>query len=234
MIRYQASAKLRPVAWMLCIIVGLSTLAFPQANIITEVEFDDAWTRALAVSKKKNRQVAAISETKLRGNVVSEDRHFEQFLVPDRLRFVDVIESGNQSVKKEFIEIGKVGYVRQDDGPWVEYDVTAYDRNRNFKPDILPRLVDDLAEKHVSTSTSASTDLDGSVVRLVTRSWKADVNGMLRSGRESIWISAAGVILRTETLLEEEGTSSGRRIKRTQSTWEYDPAQLTIVAPTIK
>lgn len=208
-------------AALICSFVSLALGAFAQAPI-TEEEFDNAWTAALASSEKRNRQVMATAETRSRGNLLSEDGHIEQFIPPDRLRFVDIVSSSGKTVRREFIEIGKAGFERHDYGPWVQYTVTNYSRGRSLKPDILPSP--DLMEASAKCN-SARVTLDGYLVTMISREWKRQ----LRAERESIWISADGLIVRTENLVVDE--VAGPWIKRTVSVWDYAPPAFEIEAP---
>ena len=209
-------------------IVALGSSVFSQAPAISEEKFSEAWRTALAASEKKKRQVTVVSETKNDDNILTIDKHIEEFSPPDGVRFSDIVSpGGKKSYRNEMIEVGDSGYFKQDDGPWLEYTVRIRDRKRTLMPDIFPRT-DRLEEPNVECTVTNAV-LDGQSTKVFTREEKSASQGIAYGWRESVWISDEGLIVKTEIANTQE--HSIKWIKRTVAVWSYDPFGFEIESP---
>ena len=222
------NVTLSRIVCLLCSVIALTSSVFSQSTTITAAEFEKAWKTALEDSQSKAVQVTANTLVDSDGKIITTDARVEQLQLPNRARSLVVITSGARSWKRETIEIGDLGYERTDSGKWRQYPVTERVQRITVSPNILPQ--ERLEREPVKFSVTPSI-LDGQNVRLYAAEMEdAEDSGSTWVERDSVWVSAEGLILKTENM-HQETIKSNVWIKRTVSIWSYDPFGFEIEAP---
>jgi len=197
-----------------------------QTHAINPDEYEKAIGSAETLSEKRVRRVTTLIETRTKGRITSRERHLEEYVPPNRERFVDTITSGDVTATEEVIQIGRSGFQKKDATPWVEWTgqpfraigAGSYFRCSEFSTELC-------------TYTSVESELDGQVVRLISRTGEVNLNGLPTREVNKVWISRDGALLKAEILIREG--DSKEWTKRIVSKWEYDPLGLEIKAPQI-
>lgn len=194
-----------------------------QGNPFSEAEFQKTWMLALKASSKLTRRIRATEETKSSRNITGTNYYFEEFIPPDRERFVDTISSAGKSFTSEIIKIGKNGFSRDENGIWIEWTGTPH---RPRSPKLLPL---ESEWNKIREFSIARKELDGQQVKLITREETGDRDGIEIKGRYRIWISFDGLIRKTEYMYFEKFTD--KWVNRTVTVWEYEAKDIVIESP---
>ena len=204
-----------------------ASAALAQQHAITQDDYEEAIDAATTVAEKRIRRVKTVVETRTRGRLTSKSEHIGDYIPPELERFVDTITSGDVSSTEEVIQIGRFGYQKKDLTPWVEW---------TGRPNRGPWLrISDISDYPVCEAkkgcayTLQSALLEGAVVRLVSRKSEYGEGSLFSSDFVKVWISRDGALARAE-LVETRGQSN-EWVRKTLSTWEYDPPGLKIEAP---
>lgn len=208
-------------------VAAFALSVFSQSTAIAKEEFDKVWQTSFAASRGKAAEVATETEVNNDGNIISTDKSINQFLAPDRYRSLIVVSSGARSWKDETIEVGNNGFKRKDDGKWLQYSPNERIRMVAVPSNVLPASWSEDSGLRFYVSDSI---LDGQSVRVFSAERKGEVNGIAYAERDSIWISADGLLLKTESE-DRETIKSNVRVKRIVSVWSYDPFAFKIEAP---
>ena len=219
-------ANLERLTKLLVIVTMFGSAAVSQTTTITKGEFDNAWQAAFATSRNKAVQIAMDTEVKNDGNIISIERSVNQFVAPDRIRSLIVVSSGAKTWKDETVEIGDAAYRKKDNGKWLQYPATERVRRVAVPSNLLPANWSESPELKFYITDSI---LDGKPARV----YSAERNGNStynHAEQTSVWISAEGLILKTESL-NREINKSDTWIMRTVSVWSYDPFAFEIETP---
>jgi hypothetical protein len=205
-------------------LLSLWQSTFAQENFIEEAEFVAACTKAADFSTKRQRRITAVEETRIGGNIIGINRYVEEYLPPERARFMDIISSGEKSVTNEVMFIGSAAYSRNGKDPWIQWRGIPV---RVPNPKMLPPT--EWLDEYQRAFKSSQVFLGDQVLRLVSGETKRTVHGIVYTEQYRVWISLDGFIVKSEYV--ETQKVSDLRVTFITANWEYEPKDLRIRAP---
>ena len=219
------SVNFRVFPFLQILILGTSGV-FAQDKVISSAEFHSLLNGALRAAQNFPRRVTVLEESKLGNKLIGSTRAVEEFLPPDRVRFIDVISSAGKSVKREIIRTGSAGYSKDDNGPWIEWHGGPWRPSPKYLP---PE--NELDE--VRTYVASDEILNGQAMKTIIREENQDSNGILSSERFTIWIGQDGLIYKSEFLRREEKGEgmADNRLQSAVAVWNYAPKGIEIKSP---
>ena len=194
-----------------------------ESQMISDVVFQRRLNDATAAAEKFSRRVTVVEETKMGDKLIGTNRTVEDFLPPGRQRYLDITSSGGKSSTREIIQLGSVGYSKEDNGPWIEWTGSPW---RPRLPKYLPPRFE---LEEARTFTSFDEILNGQSVRVYVREENRETNGIRIRERFAVWIAQDGLIYKSE--FENIEVISEKRVQRTVAIWDYAPKGLSIERP---
>lgn len=180
-----------------------------------------ASTKRFAASRREMRK----DENFIDGKLSSTTMIIDEYIEPNKQRFISITNSDGKVEKLEMITTGKNYYQRENDGAWTKLkDWYGSDGTMVLKPDTK------------SIFTVEDVNVDNRQLKLHTALYTykneyLDKNGLSFTQIKS-WITKDGWLLKEEIII---GVLEPRkmRLKRTYD-YEYNPKNLQIEAPVIK
>ncbi|HEX8735848.1 MAG TPA: hypothetical protein VF721_11020 [Pyrinomonadaceae bacterium] len=209
---------------LLIFCLAAATGVFGQAKQISRKEYyqwyREAFKKRFEASRREVIKKQYYKDGKLSGTIETVN----EFLKPDRQRYLRVEKSGGQTTKLEIIQTGKAYYCRKNDEDWTPSNKWCEDGYGSGLSNIVN-----------SGYTVEKTKIDNQEAQIYQEyityknNYSPDKDKEALSYRqEKIWVDGDGFIVRHET---ESGLLEPRRIySRETGTYEYNP-KITIEAP---
>ena len=217
------------IIWILLLIfIGFISI-FGQDKTISESEFRVVFDKWNQLSKQKTYRVKVIAESQLNGNVSNfREESYNEFVPPDRRRYVSELKTPTLSNRVETIYIGEKKYTRKNLGEWKE--VKVEEKSQRKKDKII--IAEQIEYKYIGKES-----LEGQKANVYEQLVKHKITNE-KQATESFstikmkyWFGESGLLLKME--METEITS-GIMKSFSRRTWnyEYDP-NIKIEAPII-
>lgn len=210
----------------MAVCLAMTTSVFAQAKTISHDDFYEAYRAALDKEETVSwRKITKKQELK-NGKAERTVEITEEFLKPDRRRYVNVQKTDKSSDKNELIQIGKVYYCRKNESEWTKSEnwcslsglyATPADAISKYSVEAA-KINNQQLKLYQNYTTWIDKSSDGK--KAETHYW-----------HEKIWFSKAGLIVRLEieTGLVEPQTVYLKWV----DTYEYNPKNIKIEAPVL-
>jgi hypothetical protein len=218
---------MKKIIWLTIFCFAAALNVFGQAKEITRERYYQPFREALKKGNEITRRNLTRRENYADGKLSSTEEFINEFVKPDKRRYVHIEKFADRTSKVELIQIGETYYCRRDDGAWKQSGRTwCGDGSGNGG-------ISNIAS---SKFTVEETKLKDQTVKFYhqyttyknTYSPDKDKEG-LSYWDSKYWLNNDGLIIREESA---DGLLQPERIywKQTE-TYEYDPKDLKIEAP---
>jgi hypothetical protein len=206
--------------------LATATGVFGQAKQISRKEYyqwhSEAYKKRFEASRREIIEKQYYKDGKLSGTIETVN----EFLKPDRRRYLRVEKSGRQAKKLEIIQIGKAYYCRKNDEDWTRSNTWCEDGFGSGLENVVNSRY--TLEKTKINNQKAQIYLEYTTYKN-NYSPDKDKEG-LSYWQEKNWVDGDGLIVRHET--ESGLLEPGRIYSRETGTYEYNP-KITIEAPVV-
>jgi hypothetical protein len=208
---------------------------YGQRKEITKVEFFESYRNAGEKTRKTTYRVVSKNEVFLDNQLQSVQNYTDEFVPPDKKRFVAEIKSSepikNKYLRTERILIGNDEYKRENGGEWVKRTLTTTKKPANNN---TSKTVENNSKYYLTENVNLGnqpTNLYELTVEYRHPTQTSPTNEgkeFVSYRKQKIWISRDGLYLRME--MEDEFPEPRKSSSRRTWIYEYDP-NIKIEAP---
>jgi hypothetical protein len=206
-----------------CLATVLSV--FSQVQEITNADYWRQYHAAVEMPFETSKRITSKEEYYENGKLGSTTESVDEFLKPDKRRFIETYKSRKSARKDEAIQIGETHYCRENGGAWKKSDGWC-----------IGGIISALPKPTSSRFSVEETKINNQTVRLYQQyitykneySPNKDKEG-LSYFQDKFWANSDGFILRREI---ESGLIEPKRIYNKEVTiYEYNLKDIKIEVP---
>ncbi len=214
---------MKKIVLLMTFLLATALNIFSQVQEITERDYWEQYHAAVEMPFDISRRVTTKEE--YFGNIPYIKETTDEFLNPDKRRYVEIYKSDKSAYKDELIQIGKVYYCRTNGDKWKKSEQWC-----------AKQTIKSLGAATTLKFTVEETKLNNQSVKLYQQHRTNKKTSSQDKGKEEtfyfddkFWVDNNGFILRREM---EYGRLEPKRIgERTVVVYEYNPKILKIKAP---
>ncbi len=208
---------------IICFVVTINV--FSQAKQIIKEEYYQPYREALKKKRDTSRRDITWQENYRDGKLFSTTEITDEFLKPDKRRYLEIEKFADHTSKSELIQIGTTYYCRRNDGEWKQSQSWCSGGSASGLSNIVSSeySIEDTKIHNQTTKLFRNYTTYKNVY-----SPDKDKEG-LSYWESKFWLGKDGLILREEI---KSGLLEPERIYRQQTnSYEYNPKNLKIEAP---